>query len=159
MSDEAHHDAPTGDTSIEYLSFRTANQDYALAIMQVREIRCWTQPTILPHAPTYVKGVINLRGTVLPVVDLAERLGLSSHEATERSVVVVVEDGDRLVGLLVDAVSDILTRNAADLQSPPDMSGSDPTVGFVESLTLSGEEMIRILNLPRVFPASQEAAA
>lgn len=145
--------------AMEFLSFRVAGQDYALAIMQVREIRCWSQPTILPHAPSYVRGVINLRGTVLPVVDLAERLGMTRSDASARSVVVVVEHNDRLLGLLVDAVSDILTRAPDDLMPPPNVAGSDSTVNFVEALTLIDDAMIRVLHLPRLFPERSEEAA
>lgn len=146
-------------TSLEFLSFRAAGQDYALAIMQVREIRCWSQPTILPNAPSYVRGVINLRGTVLPVVDLAERLGMARSDASARCVIVVVEHGERLLGLLVDAVSDILTRSPDDLMPPPNVAGSDTTVNFVEALTLMDDAMIRVLHLPRLFPDRHEDAA
>ena len=76
--------------------------------MSVREIRGWTRATSLPHSPPYVRGVINLRGTVLPVVDLAQRLGLPAASSRDRNVIIVVDLDGRTVGLLVDAVSDIL---------------------------------------------------
>ena len=99
--------AASGD--LELLSFRVADQEYSVDIMSVREIRGWTRATSLPHAPDYVRGVINLRGSVLPVVDLATRLGIEAGEPNERSVIIVVDVGGRTVGLRVDAVSDILS--------------------------------------------------
>ena len=93
---------------IELLSFRLAEQEYSVDIMSVREIRGWTRATPLPHAPAYVRGVINLRGTVLPVVDLSTRLGMAPVEGDARNVIIVVQVGSQTAGLLVDAVSDIL---------------------------------------------------
>ena len=84
-------------------------QEFCIDIMSVREIRGWTPATALPHAPAYVRGVINLRGSVLPIVDLAERLGFPPTDASARQVIIVVQVGAQIVGLLVDAVSDILT--------------------------------------------------
>lgn len=104
--------------SIELLTFRLADQEYALDIMSVREIRGWTRATPLPHAPHYMKGVINLRGTVLPVMDLAMRLGLPEREQNERNVIIVVKFEDVMTGLLVDAVSDIVALTKDDLQPP-----------------------------------------
>ena len=110
---------PANTSLTELLTFRLADQDYAMDIMSVREIRGWTRTTPLPHAPSYMCGVINLRGTVLPVMDLAERLGLPAQEKSDRNVIIVVKQGDALTGLLVDAVSDIVALTADELQPPP----------------------------------------
>ncbi|MEL6170020.1 MAG: chemotaxis protein CheW [Pseudomonadota bacterium] len=147
---------PTG--SVELLSFRLGESEYSVDIMSVREIRGWTRTTALPHSPGYVRGVINLRGSVLPVVDLAVRLGLASGEPTDRNVIIVVDIDGRSLGLRVDAVSDILTLARSDLQSPPDM-GSDAAASFVRDLTIIDGRMIRVLDLPAVLPAMVETAA
>ncbi|MEM6635041.1 MAG: chemotaxis protein CheW [Pseudomonadota bacterium] len=143
---------------IELLSFSVGQQSYAMEIMSVREIRGWAKPTPLPHAPHYLRGVINLRGTVLPIIDLAGRLGLGETEVTDRNVIIVVHVGGRTVGLLVDAVSDILTLSSSDLQPPPDMRESDDA-DCIAALTIVGEKMIRILDLPALLPESDEEAA
>lgn len=142
---------------LELLSFKVCEQEYSVDIMSVREIRGWTRATSLPHAPDYVRGVINLRGTVLPVVDLGLRLGLGSSEPNERSVVVVVDLGDRTVGLRVDAVSDILAVPKSGLQSPPELL-ADQAEAFVRALTIVEGRMIRVLELSAVLPANEEAA-
>ena len=145
-------------TSLELLTFQLADQEYSLDIMSVREIRGWTRTTPLPHAPSYMKGVINLRGTVLPVMDLAERLGLAPRDHTDRNVIIVVNHEDTMTGLLVDAVSDIIALTSEDLQPPPEMQS---TVGpnVVRSLTLIDERMIRVLDLSSIVAQTQSTAA
>ena len=145
-------------TSIELLTFQLADQEYSLDIMSVREIRGWTQTTPLPHAPSYMKGVINLRGTVLPVMDLSQRLGLKPNEHSDRNVIIVVSHEGTMTGLLVDAVSDIIAITEHDLQPPPEVqAGSIPNV--VSSLTLIDERMIRVLALGSVVESVQNSAA
>jgi purine-binding chemotaxis protein CheW len=142
---------------LELLSFRIADQEYSVDIMSVREIRSWTRATSLPHAPDYVRGVINLRGSVLPVVDLALRLGIHSGEPHERSVIIVVDMEGRTVGLRVDAVSDILSIPSGELQTPPELL-SDQSEGFIRALTIVEGRMIRVLDVRRVMPAVEDAA-
>lgn len=149
---------PIGNGEVELLTFRVASQFYAVDIMSVREIRGWAQATSLPHAPPYVRGVINLRGTVLPVLDLALRLGIEIDGPTERSVVIVVDIGGRTVGLRVDAVTDIVTLPCGDLQPPPDLAGSEAQV-VVRALTLIDGNMVRVLDLAGVLPSGVDEPA
>jgi purine-binding chemotaxis protein CheW len=144
--------------TIELLTFKLADQEYSLDIMSVREIRGWTRTTPLPHAPSYMKGVINLRGTVLPVMDLSQRLGLAPRDHTDRNVIIVVKHEDIMTGLLVDAVSDIIALKNDDLQPPPDMqSNNSPNV--VSALTLVDERMIRVLDLSAIVSTDHGQAA
>lgn len=145
-------------TEVELLSFRLAEQEYSVDIMSVREIRGWTRATPLPHSPHYMRGVINLRGTVLPVIDLSSRLGMPPVEGDARNVIIVVQSGSQSVGLLVDAVSDILALPRSELQAPPDMA-ADSAQGFVEALTIVEGRMIRVLDLAAVLPAERSEAA
>jgi purine-binding chemotaxis protein CheW len=146
------------DTATELLSFLVGGQDYSVDIMSVREIRGSAKATSLPHAPPFVRGVINLRGTVLPLIDLAARLGLETGQDTDRNVIIVVDLGERTVGLMVDAVSDILAIPAEDMQTPPDMA-ADETHNFVSALTIVDGRMIRILDLNAIMPDQNEEAA
>ncbi|MFK7876357.1 MAG: chemotaxis protein CheW [Paracoccaceae bacterium] len=146
------------DTPCEFLTFTLSEQEYALDIMSVREIRGWTKTTPMPHAPDFMRGVINLRGTVLPVIDLAVRLGLEKTETTERNVIIVVKHQDAVTGLLVDAVSDIITLSNSDMQQPPEV-GLDTSSNTISSLSLYDERMIRILQLGSIVVAATEIAA
>ena len=145
-------------SSIELLTFKLSGQEYSLDIMFVREIRGWTRATPLPHAPSFMKGVINLRGTVLPVMDLAERLGLPVTKHTNRNVIIVVNHESSMTGLLVDAVSDIITLTQDDLQPSPDVA-SGIGKNFIQSLTLRDDQMIRVLDLAQVVKVIESDAA
>jgi purine-binding chemotaxis protein CheW len=148
------------DTSerLELTAFRIGEQEFCLDIMAVREIRGWSSATPLPHSPEYVKGVMNLRGTVLPIVDLAARLGLGAVEPTARHVVMVVRINQQLVGLLVDAVCDILTVTHSMVQPAPDI-GCETLKGFVRGLITVDNRMIAWIDLDRVLPSLQTEAA
>lgn len=139
----------------EYLSFGLGENEYSVDIMSVREIRGWTRTTSLPHSPEYVRGVINLRGSVLPVIDLAVRLGLPATDPEDRNVIIVVDADGRSMGLRVDAVSDILTLTEDQLHPPPDVATS-PGTRFVQALTILDDKMVRILDLSLVMPSSSE---
>ena len=143
---------------IELLSFRVGEQEYSVDIMSVREIRGWTRATSLPHSPSYVRGVINLRGTVLPVIDLAKRLGLPIGDLTDRNVIIVVDIAGRTVGLLVEAVSDILALPQDELAPPPSLA-ADESNTFIKALTIVDGRMIRVLDLSSVMPGGLEVAA
>ena len=130
----------------QYITFLATGQEFAADIMTIREIRGWTDTTALPHVPDYVRGVINLRGMVLPVIDLKARLGLGLTEATAKHVIMVVAIGGRETGILVDAVSDIITVSAGDIQPPPDVMacGSD---NFVEGIAVRDGRMVTLLGI------------
>lgn len=145
-------------SELELLSFRLADEEYSVDIMSVREIRGWTRATPLPHAPAHVRGVINLRGTVLPVVDLSVRLGMAPVEGDARNVIIVVQVGTQTVGLLVNAVSDILALPRSELQPPPELA-ADAAHRFIEALTIVDGQMIRVLDLAAVLPDDSAEAA
>src|SRR5580693_2132113 len=137
--------------SRELISFRIGAQEFCVDIMAIREIRGWTQATALPQSPDFVRGVINLRGAVLPIVDLAARLGFDAAETTARHVIIVTQIGAQLVGLLVDAVSDILTVTDDIIQPTPDVA-SDIAKTFVRGLLAIDGRMISLIGLERVLP-------
>lgn len=143
---------------VELLAFRLGEQEYCVDIMSVREIRGWSKATPLPFAPDYVSGVINLRGAVLPVLDLAIRLGMDSASKTERSVIVVVSQNQKTVGLLVDAVSDIITLPSDQLHAPPDIA-SNPVTAHIKALIVDDERMLRVLDLNEILLARNMDAA
>lgn len=155
MTEQAH--TPIAAAS-ELISFRIGDQEYCVDIMSVREIRGWAPATPLPRAPSFMLGVINLRGAVLPVIDLSSRLGLGQTKPTARSVIIVVRIDTHLVGLLVDAVSDILTVDDAAVQPTPDVS-CDAVKSFVKGIIALDGRMISWIVLDRILPEQQAEAA
>ncbi len=136
----------------EVVAFRLGDQDFCIDIDHVREIRGWTPATKLPHAPSYVTGVINLRGSVVAVVDLADRLGLGATVPSDRHVIIIVTLGRQTVGLLADFVSDILTIGEESTKAVPEL-GAEPTRDFIVNIiTLEDGRMLRKIDLSRVLP-------
>ena len=130
----------------ELITFEVEGQIFGLDIMAIREIRAWTPTTRLPSVPSYVAGVVNLRGTVLPVLDLAARLGWNKTDATARHVIIVTQLENQAVGLIVDAVRDIAMVGEDALQPPPTTT-SDNVVRFLEGLASIDDRMVMVLNL------------
>lgn len=147
-----------GQELTEILAFLVGGEEYCLPVMLVQEIRGWSQPTPLPHANTALVGVINLRGTVLPVIDLAMALALPSAEHKQRPVIIVVEDSGRLGGLMVDRVVDIIALPAASLEPPPAIP-SQGGVACLAALALHDGRLLRILNPSALLPARRKDTA
>jgi len=122
--------------------------------MSVREIRGWTQSTPLPNAAPHFLGMINLRGLILPVIDLSARLGLGVTNLARSSVVVVVQIEDRQVGLLVDGVCDILIVREGMIQPTPDV-GAGLSARFVQGVMTTDQGIIGLLALDHVVPAEE----
>ena len=145
-------------TQQEVVAFRVAQQDFCFDIMSVREIRGWTETTTLPHAQSYVKGVINLRGNVVPVVDLSDRLGFGETQPSARHVIIIAVVEGQTIGLLADVVSDILSISPDAMHPVPDMV-SDRVKAFISGVVLMDDRMIRKLDLARVVPSAGLEAA
>ena len=155
MSETLSANAPA---ARELIAFRIGEQEFCVDIMAVREIRGWTRATPLPRAPGYMKGVINLRGAVLPIVDLGARFGVTTSEPTARHVIMVARLGGRSVGLLVDAVSDIIQLTDEQVQPTPDVA-SDHVKSFVKGIFAIDGRMISLIELERIVPENEAEAA
>lgn len=142
-----------GNDAQEFVAFHVGSQTYCIDIMAVREIRGWTPATPLPHAPGYVRGVINLRGAVLPVVDLAARLALPIKEPTARHAVIVVQNESQVVGLLVEAVSNIMMVSPDAIQPTPEVA-SDLSRSFIKGIVAGENEVISVLVIKNLLPDS-----
>lgn len=149
MSDYISHAAMAEEK--EFIAFHIGAQTFCIDIMAVREIRGWTPATPLPHAPSFVRGVINLRGAVLPVIDLAARLGFARSEPTARHAVIVAQSGGQVTGLLVDAVSNILTLTPQSIQPTPEVA-SEIARAFIRGVVASGDQMITVLTIQNLLP-------
>jgi len=143
--------------SRQYLSFFLGGQEYATDILRVQEIKGWDTVTRVPYSPNYILGVINLRGAIVPVVDLRVRLALESAPFDSATVVIVVRvagaRGERIVGLVVDAVSDVYSFSAESIQPPPDAVGSVDQM-FVLGLAKHEDRLVIILDIERLVISS-----
>lgn len=134
----------------ELITFGIASQRFGIDIMTVREIRAWSPVTRLPRVPDYVAGVVNLRGAVLPVIDLAARLGWEPTEATPRNPIIVIEHQGQMRGLIVHDVADIVGIEAGSLQQP-DAMGEETITHFLEGIAPLGDDMVMVLDLARLM--------
>lgn len=142
---------------LELISFEIGGQEYCIDISVVREIRGWTPATAMPQTPDYIRGVINLRGAVMPVLDLRNRLGLGRTEPCSRHVIVVVQHESRMVGLLVDAVQETFMVDAALLHAPPEMDTEGKT--FVDAIIPLEGRMLSRLIVGALLPGGARLAA
>ncbi len=130
----------------ELISFEVGGQLFGLDINAIREIRAWSPVTRVPGVPSYIAGMANLRGQILPVIDLAARLGWGSTQVSERHAIIVVQIGAQMVGLIVESVSDLVQVPADSLQQAPTMAESEESA-FIEGLAPIGERMVLVLRL------------
>ncbi len=150
--------AYTAGEDLQILSFEVGTQTYCVPVGAVREIRGVTPATPLPDAPPYVRGVINLRGQVMPVIDLSERLGKGVAADSARQVIIVVEHHDDVAGLLVDAVCDSFIVSA-DAISPPPPLGEDASSPLVSAVITTETTMVVLLAVDAILPERKVALA
>lgn len=138
----------------QYLTFVLDNEEYGVPILSVRGIQGWEKTTPIPNSPEYVMGIINLRGEVVPIIDLRRRFSLEPVEYSTNTVVIVVriEQGgfEKTVGLVVDAVADVHDIKSDDMRESPDF-GSGIKQEYVRSLGLIGEKMVIILDIDKIM--------
>ena len=141
----------------QYLTFLLAGEEYGVDILRVQEIKGWDSVTPIPNTPAYLLGVINLRGTIVPIVDLRKRFSLESIAFGPTTVVVVVKvvsgDRERTVGIVVDAVSEVYSVASGQLKPPPDF-GSTISTDFVKGLATVDEKMVILLDIDRLINVS-----
>jgi purine-binding chemotaxis protein CheW len=142
----------------QYLTFSLGQQQYGIEILRVQEIKGYTTVTAVPNMPPHIKGVMNLRGTVVPVVDLRARFGMSESEYTRFTVIIVVNLGTRVVGLIVDSVTDVLDIPSSDVVPAPDM-GVGVDTSLLAGMAKSEDRLISLLTIERVVDADPVAAA
>ncbi|HEY3730292.1 MAG TPA: chemotaxis protein CheW [Steroidobacteraceae bacterium] len=140
-------------TAEQYLTFQLSGQTYGVEILRVQEIKGWEKPTRLPHSPEHVQGVINLRGAVVPILDLRRRFGLGETEYGRTTVVIVVkvdcERGELTAGIVVDAVCEVCNIDGADLRPAPSI-GSAIDSHFVRGLAMVGDGMLVLLDIAKL---------
>ena len=145
----------------KYLTFVLATEEYAVDILRVQEIKGWNKVTKIPNTPDYICGVINLRGTIVPIIDLRLRFSLEEQTYGAMTVVVVVKvvsdkNKERIMGIVVDAVSDVYDVPENQIKPPPDF-GSVISTEFVKGLATVDEKMVIILDIDRLLNSKELA--
>jgi purine-binding chemotaxis protein CheW len=138
----------------QYLSFTLDNEEYGVDILRVREIRSWEPVSRIPNVPHYEKGVVNLRGSIVPIIDLREKLSIKFTEYTPLTVVVVLQTNDnnktRTMGVVVDSVSDVITLDTTKIQGAPDF-GAKASNEFINGLVSVNERMVILLDVDKLL--------
>jgi purine-binding chemotaxis protein CheW len=137
----------------QFLTFTIGEEEYGIDIMTVREIKAYTNPTRLPNTPSYLLGVLNLRGAIIPILDVKNLFGLDSTEKSENKVIIFLTIDQKTVGILVDTVSDIINFNKADIKPAPRMEEGLKDE-FLDGLVTIGERMVVLLNIKKLIEES-----
>ena len=137
--------AATADAS-QYLTLRLGKEEYAIDILRVQEIRSYEEPTRMVNAPPYIKGVVNLRGVIVPIIDLRMKLGLDQVEYNDFTVVIILNVRGTVIGAVVDSVSDVVTLSAEMVKPAPQFETTLDT-RFITGLASVGERMLIVMNM------------
>lgn len=153
---QAPHAADSAAPCREYLIFRLGEEQYGIHILKVQEIRGYERPTTIANAPAFIKGVMNLRGVIVPIVDLRVRFDLP-FAYDESTVVIVLNVADRVVGVVVDAVSDVLPLAAGDIQPPPEFAESVFDSSYITGLATVDGRMLILLDIEKLITGADMA--
>lgn len=134
----------------EYLTFRLGEEEYAIDILKVQEIRGYESPTAIAYAPAFIKGVINLRGIIVPIVDLRIKFGLGTVDYTPFTVVIILNVAKRVIGIVVDSVSDVTSLSSGQIRQAPDFSASFDTK-YILGLASIDKRMLIITDIERLM--------
>lgn len=144
----------------QYLTFQLCDEHYGVDILSVREIRGWDEPTVIPKSPSYVKGVINLRGVIVPILDLRVRFQVGSADYRPTTVVIVLSvktnHVNRTIGFVVDAVSDVLNAETDEIKAAPNFDGKVDQ-HYIQGLVNVGQNVVTLLNVEHLLMLDEEA--
>lgn len=145
------------ENEIQLVAFKLGREEYGISILQVQEIKRMTDITRVPHTPAYIRGVMNLRGSILPVLDLKKRLGLKSNEFTEDTRIVIVKVAELSVGLIVDAVSEVLAIEQTSIEYTQSVV-SGVAANYLDGVGKLDNRLLILLNLAAIIGTNQENA-
>lgn len=137
----------------EYLTFTLGTEEYAIDILKVQEIRGYEPPTLIANSPAFIKGVINLRGIIVPIVDLRIKFKLGKVEYTPFTVVIILNVAGRVIGVVVDSVSDVISLNRSQIRQAPDFSGSFDTK-YILGLASLDTRMLIVTDIERLMTSA-----
>lgn len=143
-------DDKNGMNALEVLAFKLGSEEYGITILKVQEIRGYESVTCIANAPEYIKGVINLRGIIVPILDMRIRFNLGAPTYDEFTVVIILNIGSRTVGMVVDSVSDVITLTPDEIKPAPEM-GTALNTDYLIGLGTLGERMLILLDIDRLL--------
>lgn len=135
--------------SNQYLTFTLGDEEYAVDVLRVQEIKGYSAVTPIPNAPSFIRGVMNLRGTVVPVVGLRETFGMEPIAYDKFSVIVVLNFGEKVLGLLVDTVADVLDLETSRIEMPPEL-GARVDTSYITGIAKSGDDFVIVLSIEKI---------
>jgi purine-binding chemotaxis protein CheW len=159
MVQETNNKAAAGDEggyAQEFLTFTLGPEEYAIDILKVQEIRGYEQPTTIANAPSFLKGVINLRGIIVPIVDMRIKFGVGKADYTPFTVVIILSIGGRVVGIVVDGVSDVTSLKSEQIRPAPEFAATVDT-RYINGLGTLGERMLIVVDIEKLMLSSEMA--
>ncbi len=141
----------------EFLTFRLGGESYGIEILKVQEIRGYEAPTVIANAPPFIKGVVNLRGVIVPILDLRIKFRLAQAQYDEFTVVIILNIAQRVVGVVVDSVSDVITLGAASIRETPEFASAAFDTKFITGLAAVDERMVILLDIERLMTGADMA--
>lgn len=143
--------AKTGnDPILQWVTFRLGEETYGINVMQVREVLRHTEVAPVPGAPSYVIGIINLRGNVVTVVDTRERFGLAPAEVTDNTRIVILESDDQVVGIMVDAVAEVVYLRQSEIEIAPNV-GSNESARYIQGVCHKNDELLILIEIEKLL--------
>ena len=142
----------------QFLTFTLQDEEFGIEILRVQEIKGLSRITPIPNMPEYIRGVMNLRGTVVPIVDLRAKFAMPEAEYNQFTVIIVVTIGEKVIGLVVDAVSDVMNVSDDNIEATPDVGG-DANIEFVTGIAKNGDRLITLLNMDQLLNVKPEEIA
>ena len=158
LSESSAPDTTQSGEANQFLTFSLAEEEYGVDILKVQEIKGYVPTTRIPNSPPEVVGVLNLRGTIVPIVDLRRKFGMDSVEYTPFTAIVVVVVRDRVMGVIVDSVSEVVNIPSSDIQSAPDF-GNSMSTSMLQGIAKMGDKLITLLDIDTVLLGDTLAAA
>ena len=146
--------AASAATHGEYLTFRLGGEEYGIDILRVQEIRSYEQPTRIANAPHFIKGVVNLRGVIVPIIDLRVKLNCTTADFNAFTVVIVLNIMGRVVGAVVDSVSDVLELSTDQVKEAPAMNNAQVDMSFITGIANVGERMLILMDIQALMSAA-----
>ena len=150
---EAARAAVASQSGSEFLTFRLGAEEYGIDILKVQEIRSYEAPTRIANAPSFIKGVVNLRGVIVPIVDLRLKLSCETADYNDFTVVIVLNVRGRVVGAVVDSVSDVLELNQDSIRPAPDMASAVDT-SFITGISTVNERMLILMDIEALMASA-----